>query len=372
MAVQIANARADAGDESYLYVLTGPGELSSRISPAVTVRYFGYWRASVANPVRFAVSLHQGYRLLRRQARQDRLDVLQCHLPGANFWGLLLALGDDRTVVPTVHSNQEFNYGAVDQPLRGRLRRMAYRAMLRRCAAMIAVSEGVRDSLLTELGRSPAGMDRIRVIPNGVVIPERESSEVLERTRTRYGLRRSAPIILGAGRLTELKNFPVLIDAVASLRAEGIDCQLLIAGDGPLRDTLMQRILERELVGTAFLPGHIDDLPLLMQAADVFVLPSQWEGLPLVLLEAMASGLPAVGSRIAGIAEVLDDGVNGLLVEPGDAVGLTVALRRMLTDAGQRAQWAIRGRETIIQRFDFQRVITDLGRLYRELAATGR
>ncbi len=368
LAVQLANARAEAGDVSHLYVVRERGPLADLVSPSVRVRYFDYARTGVGNPLSVVLSVARGYRLLARQAARDRIDVFQSHLPGANFWGLILAWRGHRRVIPTIHNNQEFNYGQAEEPMRARLRRRAYRELLRRCPAVVAVSAQVRDSIVADLGAAPAEAARIAVIPNGVEIPEPQPAESLAQARARYGILPKDPLVLAAGRLTEQKNFATLLEAVAKLRARGILCRVLIAGDGPLRAYLERRVDELRIDDQVILAGNIDDLNLIMQTADLFVLPSLWEGLPLTLLEAMARGRPCVGSRIKGIAEVIEDGVSGLLVEPGDAAGLAAAVGQLLGDPARRAAFGSAGREIVRRSYDFERVVREIGALYHRVA----
>lgn len=365
LTVQIANAHADSGSVSHLYVLTEPGELSRRIGPAVRTRYLGLRRPSIGRPLPFALSALRGYRLLSRQLAQDGIDVVQTHLPGANFWGLLLAWRGFRAVVSTVHSNQEFNYGRADQAWRARLRRRAYREMLRRCAAVVAVSDGVRDSLLAELGLGAEAAGQVAVVPNGVAIPEPLDPTLAAQVRARYGIPAGDLLVLGAGRLVEMKNFPVLLEAVAALRRTPLRFRVALAGDGPQRPYLERRADELGIADQVTFTGNIDDLGELMQSADLFVLPSSFEGLSLTLLEAMARGLPVVGTRIGGVVDVVEDGVSGVLVEPGDAEALAAAMRALLSNPPRRAACGAAGLEIVRRHYDFARVARDLERLYR-------
>jgi glycosyltransferase involved in cell wall biosynthesis len=114
------------------------------------------------------------------------------------------------------------------------------------------------------------------------------------------------------------------------------------------------------------------DLPEVLQAADLFVLSSLWEGLPLVLLEAMAAGTAVVGSRIPGIEEVVADGVAGLLTTPGDAEELARALGAALTDDRRRAGMGEAARTLVRERYDLETVLERLAALYRDLVARDR
>jgi len=372
LAVQVANARAAAGDLSHLYVLTEPGILAARISPAVPVRYLGYRRASLAQPHRFLPSLVRGYRLLSRQLRADGIQVVQTHLPGANFWGLLLALRECCAVVGTIHNNAEFRYGEDSAPVRARLRRQAYAWLLRRAAAVVAVSEDVRSSLVEELELDTATAARLVVVPNGVLLPAELSPAVQAAVRRRYGLPMDVPLVLAAGRLTEQKNFGALVEAAARLRPRFPTARFLIAGEGEQRASLQARIGELGLSGQMHLAGNVTDLVDLMRAADLFVLPSLWEGLPLVLLEAMAARLAVVATRIRGVAEVVRDGENGRLVPPGDVAALSEAIGDLLDHAEARSSLARSARETIAASYSFERVAAQLGDIYRRVAVGAR
>ena len=369
LAVQIANTRAAAGAPSYLYVMTGPDVLSGKISADVTVRYLDFERITVSNPVAFAWSLAPRYLRIAGQLARDRIDVVQTHLPGANYWGLLLALTRRCKVVATVHNNAEFDYGEQDALRRARWRRRAYCAILSHCHATVAVSESVRTSLLRDLQVTSDVAQRLVVVTNGVQIPSPLTETERAAVRTRFGIPETAPLILAAGRLSEQKNFAVLVDAVGTLKRTVPSLHTIIAGDGPQRAALRARADSLALGNRLQLPGNVTELTPLMQTADLFVLPSLWEGLPLVLLEAMACGLPVVASDIAGIAEVVTDGVDGVLVPPGDSGPLAGALRDLLEQEPTRLALSQRATALIRRRFRFERVAEQLDGIFTQIAS---
>jgi glycosyltransferase involved in cell wall biosynthesis len=355
LAVQIANARAAAGDASHLIVMSGPGPLSGAVDPRVALRHLGFARASVRDPLRFALSLRRGERLLSRRIAADGVQVVQSHLPGANFWGLLLALRGRCAVIATVHNNREFDYGDADHPLRSRLRRAAYRQMLRRCAAVVAVSEAVAASCWRTWAR-----DRAEAGAPGRGAQRRGRTRPLDAAaraaiRARFGAAPGDLLVMAAGRHCEQKNFAALIEAAERLRAIGLPFRLVIAGDGPLRPD-HEALRERLGLGDAVqLPGNVADFARVLQAADVFALPSLWEGLPLVLLEALAAGVPVVGSDIAGVRDVIVDDRSGLLVTPGDPEGLAAAIA-LLADPVRRERLRAGGLALVRERYSFARV----------------
>jgi glycosyltransferase involved in cell wall biosynthesis len=367
LAVQLANARAAAGCPSYLYVMTGPDVLLDEVEPGVNVRYLGFADVTVGSPFGFARTFAPRYLRITDRLARDRIDLIQTHLPGANYWGLVLAAARRCRVVATVHNNAEFDYGDGSAIQRSVWRRRAYRAILARCDATVAVSEPVRVSLLHDLQLVADPGPRLVVVTNGVPEPPPLTDAERAAVRERWGVPAHAPLVLAAGRLSDQKNFGALVDAAGILRGQASEPYTIIAGDGPQRAALQARAADLGLGERLQLPGNVTDLKSLMQAADLFALPSLWEGLPLVLLEAMACGLPTVGSDIAGIADVVSDGADGLLVPPDDPAALAAALHGLIEDDAERLAMGRRALDTIERCYRFERVADELDGLYRRI-----
>lgn len=163
--------------------------------------------------------------------------------------------------------------------------------------------------------------------------------------------------ILSVGRFDAVKGQAILIEAMAALAGLGVDARLVIVGDGPIRHDLEQKIAQLGVSDTVSMPGSVgqDELPSYFAAADVFCMASFAEGIPVVLMEAMATGLPVVATWIAGIPELVEDGSTGLLVPPGRADLLAAALVSLSEDPELRSRLGIAGRAKIEQDFDAQR-----------------
>jgi colanic acid/amylovoran biosynthesis glycosyltransferase len=160
----------------------------------------------------------------------------------------------------------------------------------------------------------------------------------------------SGPLrVLSVGRLVADKGQLLLVDAVAALRAQGIDVTLTLVGDGPDRDALTDAVRRLGIGDSVVLAGAIDQgrLPALYRSSDVFCLPSFAEGLPVVLMEAMAHGLPVVATRIAGVSELVEDGVNGAVVAAGRVDLLVDVLARLAAAPELRARWGQEGRRRV-------------------------
>ncbi|MFH1144431.1 MAG: glycosyltransferase family 4 protein [Candidatus Eisenbacteria bacterium] len=222
-------------------------------------------------------------------------------------------------------------YPGAHPPLKYRIMTRLERRVYRRARAVVAVSEPIRERLIG--WGVPA--DRVHVIANGIAVEQFAARDPasIERLRRALGLETGTKLILTVGRLEEQKNQPFMIEALGRVRRQGIDARLAIVGEGPGRAALEACIAREGLGGAVWLPGYRDDVAELMQAADIFALVSRDEGLPICLLEAMASRLPAVASPVGNVPALISSGSEGLLVGPDDLDACVAAFVHMLTDA---------------------------------------
>jgi glycosyltransferase involved in cell wall biosynthesis len=213
--------------------------------------------------------------------------------------------------------------------------------------------------------------DRIATVPNGV--RPRDAGLGPERARAELGLDPEAPVVLTVGRLTVMKGQRHLVNAVPGLAARFPGLQVVLIGHGHLREALERQAADLGVAHVVHLAGHRPEARLLLDAADVFVLPSVNEAMPLALLEAMDAGLPVVATRVFGSAEVVVDGETGLLVPPGDPGALGSALARLLADPRLRRRYAAAGRRRYLEAFTSARMAADTLAVYRRvLTATAR
>jgi glycosyltransferase involved in cell wall biosynthesis len=175
-------------------------------------------------------------------------------------------------------------------------------------------------------------------------------------------------LFIGAvGRLSEEKGFDLLIQSVDHLRRAGLDVGLILAGEGGCRSKLEALIAQLGLGGRVHLLGYQADTRPLYEAMDVYALSSFREGLPNVLLEAMALGVPLVATRVGGVARLVTAEEDGLLVEAGDLEALTQALARLLRDPALRDRLSQGGRTTVESRYSFAARMRKIGMLYDDL-----
>lgn len=238
--------------------------------------------------------------------------------------------------------------------LRGRCYRWADRLARPLTTTVICVSESERRAGLAAGTCEPR---RTHVIHNGV--------DVSRWPRARAD--GAPPVVVAVGRLAAPKDPLTLVAALA--RLEPGSFRALFVGDGPDRTVVAGAVDAAGLGGAVRLLGARDDLPGLLAGADVFVLSSRSEGFPLSVLEAMAAGLPVVASAVGGIPEAVIDGETGLLVSPGDASALAVALRALLADGLRRRALGMAGCGRAAARFDVARFRAEHVALYESALA---
>lgn len=186
---------------------------------------------------------------------------------------------------------------------------------------VIAVSDGVRSDLV----HSGIKDSRIVVIPNAVPLPacDTEKRALRKVKRNSLGIGPRDYVVGFTGRLSREKGVNYLIDAVSSLHVAGHPVKLLIIGDGPEKEVLEQMARDRGLGSSVLFAGFQTDIGAWLSACDVLSLPSITEGTPLSILEAMSMGVPVIASAVGGVPDVVREGVNGFLVEPGNVDGIS-------------------------------------------------
>jgi L-malate glycosyltransferase len=211
---------------------------------------------------------------------------------------------------------------------------------------------------------------RIEVLSNGIALDEIENTpaESGEAFRDRVGIAPDAKVIGIVGRLVPVKGHDALLRTMPGVLAKVPEARLLIVGDGPERQALENRAHELGLGGCVFFAGHVTDVYAALRSVDVCAIPSLSEGLPYVLLEAMAMGKPVVASAVGGLAETLRHCENGVLVRPNDAQALTEALVSVLTDP-LLADTIVKGGNHTVRAFGISNHVDRLVVIYRALAA---
>lgn len=236
-------------------------------------------------------------------------------------------------------------------------------ARYRAAARILAISEAVRSELLA------AGLhnEYIELVPDGVEIPEPITRERREAARKRWGFRADENVLVCVGALTAEKGHALLIEAFAKLRREMRNCRLLIAGEGRLRAEVEEKARNSGLGAAIIFAGFVPDVESVYAAGDLFIFPSLQEGAGTSLLRAMAYGLPVLALARGGVAEIIEDGRNGILVQDARSEALAWAARGMLGDGELRERLSQAARETVATRYSADRLIDNTERIFEEL-----
>lgn len=303
----------------------------------------------------------------RQLDRQDRPLIYHGHDYKSNLVGFYLRRRlPGLRLVTTVH-------GWVHRTWKTPLYYFIDRQCLPRYDHVVCVSPDLREQSVAVGVPS----NRVSLIDNAIALDDYPSGATQEAERreaaTELGLDPNLRWIAAVGRLSDEKGFDVLIRAVESLIGRGMPIGLAIAGEGAARSTLQQQIdrMDRNVKkgDRIRLLGFVADPRTLYRSATAYALSSYREGLPNVVLEAMAMRLPVVATRIAGMPRIIDDGINGRLVPAGDAGELADALEAVLGDPALSDRYAVAGRATVEQRFSFFGRMEQMARIYASVLA---
>lgn len=289
---------------------------------------------------------------LAAQLRELEIDVAHSHEFVMAVYGAaaLKRLGLPHVI--TMHGNQVMT--------RKWQRRSALRWAFRRSTATVAVSRDTKRHLDETLGLRE---NVVEVIPNGIPVRPGDRAD----TRRRLGVADDELMLLAVGNLLPRKGHAVLLEALDRLSSDGAvpPWKLAIAGDGPERERLEEFARRPGLRDRVLLLGARNDVPDLQAAADVFAMPSLWEGLPLAILEAMFARNAIIASGISGIPEAITHDREGLLVPAGDVDALASALRRVLTEPALRDRLGQAALDRASREFTIAAMTDGYERLYR-------
>ncbi|PYP27941.1 MAG: hypothetical protein DMD55_06730, partial [Gemmatimonadetes bacterium] len=324
------------------------GWLSRELAAAgIAVEYFQLDRPLSA---RLAASLAAGF-------RRHRIDLAHSHEFTMAFYGAWAAR---RARVPHVITMHGSRYYA------GRLRRkLALRAAAGLSGGIVAVSQALAGQLSRDLWIRST---RITTIPNGVRFDPLAESTI----RSELALSPEDHLVVTVGNLYPVKGHRVLLDAAALLSSQHPNLHVAIAGRGELAAALAEQARELGFAGRLHLLGLRSDVANVLAAADVFVLPSLSEGLPLALLEAMCAARPIVASAVGEVPVALAAGAAGLLVEPGNATALAAALHRVLANRFEAQLLGKSAQARAAAEYGIARMVTRYAALYERLLCRRR
>jgi glycosyltransferase involved in cell wall biosynthesis len=293
--------------------------------------------------------------------RRQRVRIWHGHDYKSNALGLLLRKFWPMHLVTTMH-------GWVQQTQRTPLYYKIDQWCLPHYASVICVSNDLYESAR----KCGVPAERCVLIENGIDAEQFACRRSLEDAKLALGLPVDRLVIGAVGRMAPEKGYDLLIQAVHKLITDGEKVDLFLIGDGEERQKLVGLAAELGIAGHVRFAGYCSDPRPFYEAMDVFALSSLREGLPNVVLEALAMEVPVVATRVAGVPRLIEDGVNGLLVEPGSADELARGLARLLGDSALRERFQCEGRRTVERRYSFAERINKIAAIYDRLLAKDR
>jgi len=296
---------------------------------------------------------------LRRLIHQRGIEIVHSHGYKSNFY----ALGATGKRVPLVATNHNW--------LKYHWRLVAYslldKWLIRYFDRIVAVSDLIRKEMI-EAGIPES---KITVIDNGVDVGE-ISRQVRQSSPGEIPPAGDITKTVGTiGSLKEEKGIRFLLEAAFRVIPNARRVKFVIVGDGPLREELEHLVASRGAGGDIVFTGYQSDVYKLLATFDLFVLPSVKEGLPMVLLEAMAAGIPVIATRVGAVPRVIADGVNGLLVSPGNSDQLQIAIEGLLTNPSLASSIAACGCATVQENFSSESMFSKYYTTYQDLTGRG-
>jgi L-malate glycosyltransferase len=350
-AVELARRIAAAGYQVTLGCLRAQGPLLQRLAETPVVLQEFHPNGGIDSPAGV-------YQLLRlsRFLRKQRFDVVHTHDLWSNLMGVPAArLAGVPAIVSSRRDLAHFDW------YRGK-RRAWLRRIQNLSGAVLANASPIRDALIAEDRFAP---DKVHVIHNGIDVEKfcnaRDHRDIL------FPDVGDAKLVVLVGNMhSDVKGHPWLIECAPRVTREFPDVRFVLVGDGAQRAQFEQQVASLDLAENFLFLGSRTDIPDILAACDIAVLPSRAEGLSNALLEYLAAGLPTIASRVGGNSELVEDGASGFLVSPGSEA-LGTALLKMLRDRELMRRFGQRGREFVVQNFSFERLVREVDALYTTL-----
>jgi len=287
--------------------------------------------------------------LLKNYLKEHKIDIIHSHGYKSNLYSFFATILSPVKLIATCHnwlgdeSKMKF-YASLD------------RFFLRRFSAVVAVSLPVKETLL----RNGISANRTRIIGNGIDLGRFETQTISSDVKQQFGIPESHVVIGTVGRISSEKGQIHLLKTIGRIQQQFPETTLLLVGDGDLRNNL-----EKEFGGAnVIFTGIRNDLPALYHCMDIFVLPSLTEGLPMVLLEAMASSLPVVATRVGDVPRVMVEDETGYIEEAGDEEGLEKSLMILLSDPVKRKTMGKKGYQRVKEGFSSSQMAHEYFKIY--------
>jgi len=284
---------------------------------------------------------------IRSYLKKNKINIIHSHGYKANFYSLLAATANNIAIITTCHNWLSVNY-------KMKIYEWIDKKVLSKFNKIIVVSDEIEEKILNA-DILPAKVIKIN---NGIGIGKYRGQNKRRDIRAQLGIGEDTVVVGSVGRLDNNKGISQLLMAAKLLLHEFNNIVFLIVGDGPARQKLCDESENMGINDHVIFTGYSNDIPAILSAIDIFVLPSFIEGLPMVLLEAMAAGKPVIATRVGEIPRVLEHGKSGIIVEPGDIMQLKDAVKSLIKDNELLCSLAEYANERVEKEYSSKRMAT--------------
>jgi len=294
---------------------------------------------------------------LRRFIQDHNIEIIHTHGYKSNLYSYFASIGLQTRRVATCHN-------WLGDDFKMRFYAILDRFFLRQFDRVVAVSEEVME----KINDSGISSDKVSMVKNGIYIDRFSHSNSVNKIKDDLRIDSKSNVIGTVGRISMEKGHRTLLNIASKIIEHFQGTVFLVVGDGPLRNDLQREFSSSSINFT----GIRDDVDKLYQCMDIFVLPSLTEGLPMVLLEAMASKLPVVATRVGDVPKVITDGDTGILVEPGDKEGLKEALLYLLSNKDIAIEMGQKGYEKVKEHYSSEKMTDEYLKIYQDVLKNNR
>ena len=361
MIIQYIKALGSRKYNHHIYCFGNSGPVKEKLEKLGISVYFGKKRKSIKNPIKFAVSILLLIEDLLKFIKKNQIQIIQSHLRQANTLAVAVGKLSVVPVFPTIHNTMEFIDRRNNLDPRVIINKVAYNIALRSADRIIAVSNEIKTILKNKLNICDSN---IIVVKNGITLKNVDTNEYQKNDLFEDS---TALKILSVGRLTYQKAMEVLVKATDHLIKNGInDFKIIIVGEGEQRIILEKMIEDLSIQKYIKLVGIRSDVMGLMREADLFVMPSRYEGLSIAMIEAMACGLPIIASDAPGINHYIKSWINGILFPIGDHKALSKNIIILGNNKNLRKKLSEEGKKYFTSEFNMINNINSLVKLIDE------
>lgn len=293
---------------------------------------------------------------IMRYIKEKKIDIIHSHNYKSNFYAVLSGANMDIKKITTCHN-------WIGKNIKMKFYEYLDKLLLRRFDKVIVVSEILRDEVTT----SGVLSDKVIVVNNGINVNRFLVLSLKSQVRNSLGIEEEDYIVGTVGRLTPEKGHTYLLKAFKEAVSEYPKMKLLIVGDGMLKDSLETAAKRLALESKVIFTGVREDIPQILNIMDVFVLPSLTEGSPMALLEAMVSKKSVIATKVGSIPEIIKDGYSGLLVEPGDVMHLSNAIKELFKNKEKAGFLSANAYETINEKYSAKKMGQKYVEIYESL-----